>query len=230
MRPLLIALAMSAPCLTGPARAAPSSPCSASVIVQRGDTISSIASRCDVSEATLLASNPSVQSSGDLMVGGALRTRSADGGQRVGMALNSLANNAGNAVSALADRVGSSAQGLLDRNPDLKTRLQGLGDQVGLTDRDSDRSVAVAPRSGPPGSTVTVTATGLAKGQRMTIGAGAPGTAVEAIHDARTSDEGTLSANVRVPDAADPGKQLVFVVIGASNAIEGRSGRFDVTR
>ncbi|MGX9983087.1 LysM peptidoglycan-binding domain-containing protein [Methylobacterium fujisawaense] len=41
------------------------------------DTLSRIASRCDVSEGALLAANPSIDGSGDLQVGATLRLRTA---------------------------------------------------------------------------------------------------------------------------------------------------------
>ena len=70
------AAALLAICLLCPnstwAQSAPS-PCGDAVVVARGDTLSRIAERCDVSEALLLRANPGLSGSDDLRAGQARR-------------------------------------------------------------------------------------------------------------------------------------------------------------
>ena len=226
-----------------PAQAAQQPICGDSVTVRQGDTISQIADRCGISESTLMAANPSIESSGDLRVGAALNTLPNSGRPGVGTSLSNLGASASNLATGLADKVGSSAQELLDRNPDLKHRLQRLGNSVGLT--NPAVRITIAPQSGAPGSTVTVAATGLPADKPVRIGAGPPGAAFEVIRTAQSSANGTVSADVAVPslfDAANapnspagnstgnaPNKSLVFVLVGPDDSIEARSDRFQLT-
>lgn len=176
------------------------------------DTLSRIACRCDVSEGALLAANPSIDGSGDLQVGASLRLRPETGqGQRLGDRLNHFGREANDALGRIAGQVGSSAQDLLDQNPNLKGRLERLGQRFGLGDGGSAPSLTMTPDQGPAGSTVTLSATGLPKDEPLMIGVGAPNTAFQVLRSARTSDKGTLDADVKVPKRQG-GTRLVFVL------------------
>jgi LysM repeat protein len=209
---------------------APVSPCGDSTVVRRGDTLSSIAQRCEVSEGALLGANPGTGGSGDLRVGDTIRVQESEGtAQRVGTRLNSLVREANNAIGQLADRVGSSVQDLLDKNPDLKARLDRLGHQMGLAEGPAPASVSVAPKSGPAGSPVKITASGLRKDSPVAIGAGPPGAAYEILRRERSSAAGTLTTELQVPEWVEPGSDLVFVASDGEHHIEGRSEPFRVT-
>lgn len=195
--------------------------------VQRGDTLSRISERCDVTEAAILSANPQIEGSSDLQVGGTLRLRSeGDTSGRLGETLNTFGSEANNALGRVAGRIGSSVQDLLDKNPDLKSRLEGLGRKVGIGDAKAAPSATVTPQSGAAGATVTVSATGLPPEFAVVIGAGLPGSATEVVQDARTSSTGTLSTNVAVPAWAT-GATLVFT-IRVGDAVKARTGRFQV--
>lgn len=184
------------------------------VQVRPDDTLSQIAGRCDVSEGAILATNPSIDGSADLEAGATLRLRPpASQSQRLGDRLNHFAREADDALGRVAGQVGSSAQDLLDKNPDLKGRLERLGRRIGLSDGGSAPSLSLTPDHGPPGSTVTLAATGLPKERPFKIGVGAPNKAYRVLHEARSSDQGTLDAQVRVPER-DGGTRVVFTLRG----------------
>lgn len=165
--------------LTGDPGFAQEAPCANETAqVQPEDTLSRIANRCDVSEGALLTANPSIDGSFDLQVSTTLRLRPENGqGQRLGDRLNHFGREANEAVGRIAGQVGSSAKDLLDRNPDLKGRLERLGQRFGLGDGADAPSLNLTPDQGPVGSTVTLSATGLPKDEPLTIGVGAPNTA-----------------------------------------------------
>ena len=210
----------------------PAAPCAGgTTLVQRGDTLSVIAARCDVSERVILAANPGVEGSGDLRVGGTVNVRQSDNsGQKISDRLNNFASDANEALGRVAGTVGSSVQDLLDKNPDLKSRLESFGSRIGLSSGEAAASLAVSPQSGAPGSTVTVSATGLPKASPVRIGAGPPGSAYDILQDTRTSPSGTLDVHVQVPEWLSPGSPVVFVVVNAEGAVEARSGRFALAR
>jgi LysM repeat protein len=208
---------------------APSSPCGANLVVRRGDTLSTIAQRCEVSEGALLGANPGIRGSGDLRVGETIRVQESEGpAQRVGTRFNSFVRDANRTVGELADKIGSSVQGLLDRNPDLKSRLDRLGQQMGLTEGPAPAVVSVTPQSGPPGSLVKISASGLPKDSPVAIGAGPPGSAYEILRRERSSASGSLATELQVPKWVDPGSSVVFVVTDGAH-IAGRSEFFRIT-
>jgi LysM repeat protein len=232
MRSRLVATALFALVIGGAAKGAeaPASSCGDSTVVRRGDTLSSIAQRCEVFEGALLGANPGVRGSGDLRVGDTIRVRESEGtAQRVGTRINSLVREANHAIGQLADTAGASVQDLLDRNPYLKARLDRLGRQMGLTEGPAPASVSVAPPSGPAGSPVKIAASGLPKDSPVAIGVGPPGAAYEVLRRERGSAAGTLAAELQVPNWIEPGSALVFVVSDGEHHIEGRSKPFRVT-
>lgn len=208
-----------------------SPPCTGnSVTVQRGDTLSRLADRCDVSESSILAANPDVNGSMDLQVGETIRlSRQSAPDRGRGWTLKNFVNDAHDALGRVADTVGASVQDLLNKNPDLRARLDNLGRKVGLPGGETSPTMAVTPSSGAPGLTVTVSGVGWPKDSSVTIGAGASGSAHEKLQTTRTSSNGTFDAHLQVPSWAAPDDRLVFTAKSGRNA-RARSERFRVTQ
>ncbi len=216
------------------AEPAPRPPCGDTVAVARGDTLSRIAERCDVSEALLLRANPGLSGSEDLRAGQDLRLRydAPDLSARLDRAAGSVgafASRAGNVLNDLAGEVGTSVDDLLTKNPDLHNRLRQLGDRLGLASA-SAATASISPASGPPGTLVTVSALGLPASTSVVVGAGGRRSAYEVLDRACTSDTGTLLATVPVPAWAGETGQLVFVVASPERGLAVRSAPFEVTR
>lgn len=214
------------------AQSAPPLPCGNTVMVARGDTLSRIAERCDVSEAVLLRANPGISGSDDLRAGLELRLwrddpdLSARFDRAVG-SVGAFASRAGNALNDLAGEAGTSVDDLLTRNPDLHSRLRHLGDRLGLADA-SAASASIAPASGPSGTLVTISALGLPADMPVVVGAGARRSAYEVLDRARTSGTGTVLATVPVPAWAAGAGPLVFVVASPERGLAVRSKPFEV--
>jgi LysM repeat protein len=203
---------------TSPAWAQPSSPCGDATQVNRSDTLSGIAARCDTTEAAILRANPAVEGSDDLRVGRELKL-TASTTQPTTERLGSLAREAGSALSGMAQDLTSSVDSLLDKNPDLRQRLGGIGDRIKSTNVDvSKAEILLAPGTGTVGTTVTISAKGLPADTAVVIGGGAPRTAYEVLQQAKTSADGTLQATIRVPDWSTG--QERFAVITASEEAE----------
>lgn len=214
-------------------QAARPSPCGDAVSVTRGDTLSRIAQRCDVSEAVLLAANPGVRDSGDLEVGTPLRLRrdpvlARSQLDQAADRLGAFASRAGEALQGVAGEVGSSVEELLNQNPNLQDRLRQLG-IPGLDATATPTTLAIYPRQGPPGTSVNVSAIGLPANASVVIGGGPPRTAYEVLERARTTADGTLDVAVRVPGWAADAGSFVFVVAGGERRVRVRSDPFAVT-
>lgn len=218
----------------GPGIAQAASPCRTSVTVTRGDTLSRIAGRCDVTERGILNANPAVQGSDDLQAGMDLKlpASSADSTFDAFTAqLRGYATQASDAVESVANQVGSSVQELLDANPDLHQRLGKLGDHLNIPGANAARQeLSIAPQSGAPGSSVTVSAIGLPKNSQILIGAGAPRAASQALDRARTTDAGTLQVTIPVPAWASEMDKVQFVVADSAGRTEARSTAFNIVK
>jgi hypothetical protein len=210
---------------------APAGPCGASVVVERGDTLSRIAERCEVSERAILSHNGRIESSQDLRVGMRVALAAAPGrsGGTVDQ-LRSLAEGAGEALSGAARDIGSSVDDLLEKNPDLRNRLRSFGGSLtGETADVSRATLGIAPERGPTGAPVTLTASGLPADADVVIGGGPPRSAYEILAKGRTGSDGRLTATVQAPDWAADAQRFVFVVAREDGAWIVRSAPYAVT-
>lgn len=231
-RAALVVASLLCPAAAWPQAARPS-PCGDAALVARGDTLSRIAQRCDVSEAALLAANPGVRDSGDLEVGTRLRLQrgTAQANSRLDQAtdrLGAFASRTGEALEGIAGEIGSSVEDLLGKNPNLRDQLRQLG-VPGLSAPATPPTLAIFPQGGPPGTSVTLSAIGLPANAAVVIGGGPRRTAYEVLERARTTGDGTLDAAVRVPGWAAGAGPFVFVVAAGERGIRVRSDPFAVT-
>lgn len=230
-RSCVVALAASLawPIAAGSQTTAPAR-CGPFTTILRDDTLSRIAQRCDVSESVLLGANPRVRDSEDLQVGAALRIKpsasSPAGTDGAAARLDELASRTGKALGGIAGEVGSSVDRLLNRTP----ALQGLSERLGLPGSGAVvPTVAIFPRSGPPGASVTVSAIGLPADAPVIVGGGPRHTAYEVLRRLQTAADGSLDATVTVPDWAAGGEAFVFVVAGIERDLRVRSEPFALT-
>ncbi|WOK19753.1 LysM peptidoglycan-binding domain-containing protein [Rhodopseudomonas sp. BAL398] len=221
-----IAIIAVAASLAGSAVAHAKTPCGDTTKVERGDSLSSIAERCDISEGTLLQANPNIDGSGDLRVGATVNTTTM--ANRTGDRLRSFAHGVSSGISRLASEVGSSVDDLLDKNPDLKQRLSSVGDK--LTGESVTRKIklTMTPQQGPTGANVDLAVSGLPAKAAVVIGAGRPGQSYTVLDHAKASEDGTINAKLAVPTWASAKQDLVFVVAADDGDWTIRSAKFDV--
>ena len=205
--------------------------CGATVTVQRSDTLSSIAERCEVSEAQILRSNPGIESSADLAAGDTLQVGGTSGSAASGVdRLGSAARQAGDALAGIARNFGSTVEEVLQKNPDLHQRLRGLGDRLNLPGVDKTKAqVTISPDTGTRDAVVTVSAVGLPNDTPVKVGCAAPNSAYEVVETARTSATGTLQVNVQASSCPSRGERIVFVVAGPDREWTLRSRPFRTT-
>ena len=221
-----IAIIAVAAGLIGSVAAQAKTSCGDTTPVLRGDTLSSIAERCDISEGNLLQANPNIDGSGDLRVGAEVKTITR--ANRTGDRLRSLAHGVSNGISRLASEVGSSVDDLLDKNPDLKHRLGSVGDKLAGEAATRKMKLTMTPLQGPAGGSVHLSASGLPANAALAIGAGRPGQSYTVLDHAKASADGTVSAKLDVPTWATAKQDLVFVVAADDGDWTIRSAKFDV--
>lgn len=222
-------------CFADPAQAQ----CGRQVQVQDGDTLSSIAKRCDVTETKILDLNPKVEGSRDLRAGMTLElaapsvkdraARAREAGESLLGRLRSYAREAGEAVEGAAESVTSSVEDFVKQNPDLHQRVRKLGQRLNIPGMEkAEAQVSLSIRKGPPGTSVTLSAIGLPPNQRLEIGGGPPDGDYDVLDQARTSQDGTLQVTVQLPAGADPKRDFIFVIAAPALDVAARSATFDV--
>jgi hypothetical protein len=205
--------------------------CGDKIAVMRGDTLSSIADRCDVTERTLIRLNPNVDGSRDLRVGMELQTRdkAGSGASSALGQLGALAGEAADTVSGVARELGSSVKDFMDKNPEVRQRLERFDRQLRGSESNSVQgTLSVSPMQGAVGDALTVTAQGLPPNTPVIIGAGRPQAAYEVIDQARTGSDGTLQTSIWIPDWAMDNR-LAVVVAAQNDEWRIRSKPIDVT-
>ncbi|WP_157944525.1 LysM peptidoglycan-binding domain-containing protein [Mangrovicella endophytica] len=192
--------------------------------MKRGDTLSTIAARCNLSEAAILRANPAIEGSADLQAGQQLRLR-ADGEtlDRLGESVAGAAEKTGNVLSGIAQGINTQVQEALNDNPDVKRHLESFGNRIGLSDREPPKTVSVVPLSDASQSAVTVSASGLPSSRAVAIGAGTPGSAFEIIKRVETTGDGEVRADVELPDWLRTQDKAVFVITDTDGSVIGRS-------
>lgn len=213
--------------------------CGDEVQVGEGETLSGLASRCDVTEARILDLNPGIQGSKDLHAGMTLKLAAPSTGDAAAKTreaaeslfgrLKSYAKEAGQSLEGAAETATQSVEDFIRRNPDLHQRVRKLGQQLNIPGMEKVESqISLSARKGAPGAPVTLSAIGLPPNQRVDIAGGAPGSDYRVIESALTSAEGTLQATVHLPTWADPERDFIFVIASPDIDVAVRSARFDV--
>ena len=89
--------------------------------------------------------------------------------------------------------------------------------------------VTISPATGPPGTAVVVLVTGLPAGADVDLGVGLQDEEYEVVSSARVPSEGLLTANVTIPQSAEPGEHWVVVAMTEDAEVEAVSNPFRVT-
>ncbi|KZY29916.1 hypothetical protein A3731_25745 [Roseovarius sp. HI0049] len=212
------------------------SACGTSYAIEPGDTLYQVSQRCDVGLTRIMELNPNIDAR-DLSVGQSVRlargTR-ADGetgtdyrnGTRRGAETYRVGE--GETLYSIAQAVGVSIIELLNANGDIDPADLRVGEIIDIPTGNPTAAVRISPDSGPPETQVTLRARNLRPDDWVTIGVGRVSSEWRAVDQARANGQGNLSTEVGLPDWADPGDNLIYV-LDTDRGMTLKSGRFDVT-
>jgi hypothetical protein len=120
---------------------------------------------------------------------------------------------AGDILLKIADRCETSVDALMAINPDIEDpSLIYPGQRLAIPRMDSPYNVSIAPDSGPPGTTVTLTASGFPPGARVQYGLGRFRAEYDVYGVREIGDSGTLTATMSIPEGAGVGEEWVGLV------------------
>lgn len=241
IRPLCLATA-GLIVAAGATAAQAQSRCGATYEIEPGDTLYSIAQQCRVTLAHIIDLNPSVDPR-SLSVGADIRLeeRASAGigtgtgtGTTGGVSTSARADartyrvEQGDTLFSIAQALGVSLFELMNENEELDPFRLAVGELLELPVGDQPgASVSIDPNRGTTAETVALSAHNLRPNDWVTIGAGPRASEWSRIREAQVGGDGTLTTRVEVPDWADPGDDLVFVV-DTDRGMTFKSGVFDV--
>lgn len=137
--------------------------------------------------------------------------------REAGEAARDAVRTAGEKIEEAAREAGRDVSDFLVENPELNRDLVDFGKRMGLPGFDEaaptrGAELVVAPSPVIAGGEAQLVAGGLPGGATVTIAAGPSVAEATRLADVATSDRGTLAASVPVPDTAEPGSSLIFVI------------------
>ena len=218
-RALFLLPPLAAASLAIPQGAAAQSPCGSSYRVERGDTLYSIARRCRTSTAEIVRANPFISHPGRIEVGWRLALPGGSGGPDEPVGQETYRVGPGETLYSISARLGLRVADLIAANPGIDPRNIEIGDILYLPGYQPPDAASpdplearISPGSAAPGEAVTIRARGFRPHEPVRIGAGPPRTEFDDVVQARADGRGRIEARVRVPDWADPGRRLEWVV------------------
>lgn len=141
--------------------------------------------------------------------------------------------DAGKKIEDAAKETGRSVRDFLTDNPDLNRDIVDFGKTLGLPGFEeappaSGPGVALSVAEGPPGSEVTLQASGLPGNADIAVSAGPKPADMRPLAKAKTNERGEAFATVKVPPKPEDGDTLVFAIETADGRVRLVSGPFKI--
>jgi lipoprotein-anchoring transpeptidase ErfK/SrfK/LysM repeat protein len=192
--------------------------CGPSVRMAEGDSLSRIARRCGTTVADILRANPEVGTPGAAIPGTVLRMPPPS---LVPLPAASPAQDAaryvvrpGDSLRSIADRLGVEAAVIVSLNPGINIAALRPGETLrvpaGSVAAPRGGAVEIAPRSGPPGTLVRLSASGLPPQSAVRLLAGPGASDLDPFERLRTDAAGRVTATALVPEWAVDARRLLF--------------------
>lgn len=211
----LLVLGLSAYAAPGQAQ----SRCGPTYEIAPGDTLYQVTQQCRVSLSRIYELN-NIGNPRDIEVGTVLRLEAQSGGNggtedddHEGAAGDGTYRvEQGDTAYSIAQTFGVSLMSLLAQNEDLDPLQMAVGEVLDIPGEDRNAAFNIEPLAGPPGEDVTVRARGLPPGDYVTIGAGRTASEWREIINVHIAADGEVRTEVEVPQWAEPGDILTFVI------------------
>lgn len=215
------------------------SQCAQSYEIQPGDTLYQVAQQCRVTLSRIMDLNPSIDPR-SISVGTEVRlearsdgtddaaNRPAGDGSTAGGPEQGYRVEQGDTLFSIAQALGVSLFELINANEDVNPFSLAVGELLDVPEADRPgASVSIDPKRGTTDETIALSAQNLRPNDWVTIGVGPQASEWSRVREVQVDDDGSLTARVDVPDWADPGDDLIFVV-DTDRGMTFKSSVFDV--
>lgn len=137
---------------------------------------------------------------------------------------------AGDTLTRIAIRCDTTVDALLHANPEVTDpRTLQIGHELTIPAEAGEPSASLAPASGPPETSVNLTASGFPANIHVIIGVGREHSEWDATKLEQTDSNGELVTTAAIPDFADFDERWVFVVTTPNGRFEAVTNAFQVT-
>jgi LysM repeat protein len=208
------------------------SPCGLTYTVRSGDTLSKIASACNVSLSSLLSANPTIQNPNLIHPGQQLAISgspapSVAAAAAVPTAVPALLAQLATATPTLAAAAGAAA-GAAETGAQQDPLVELAAPPSGSATLSPLKSIfnALEPTGLKPGGSVTISMRNLPPSTEVQIAIGKVGTPPTTVDQRTTGADGRLTVTVAIPLKAKPGELWLVTVTSAQPKIKVTSPSF----
>ncbi len=214
--------------LTGSALAQEAEQCGERYVVQEGDRLHTIARRCDVAVAQIVERNPGLGDPPDIAPGTELDLGTPAPATDDASRMETYTVQVGDSLHSIARELGLSLVEMMAANPNLDPAALSIGEALAVPGDRPAATVSLIPKSGAPGEMIALRVRQLRPNDWVTIGAGPQASDWQPLHEVQVGEDGELSTQIAVPDWAERG-QHVFFVVDTDRGLIFKSAPFAVT-
>ena len=206
----------------------PEPPCGERYVVEEGDTLHAIARRCDVALAEIMQRNPGLGEPPEIARGTELDLGAPATETDAASRMETYTVQVGDTLHSIARDLGLSLVELMAANPEVDPAALSIGEELAVPGDRPAATVELIPETGVPGEMIALRVGQLRPNDWVTVGAGPQASEWQPIREAQVGEDGELSTQVAVPDWAEKGQRIVFVV-DTDRGLTFKSAPFAVT-
>ena len=203
-------------------------PCGERYVVQEGDRLHGISRRCDVALAEIVERNPGLGDPPEIAPGTELDLGAPAPATDAASRMETYTVEVGDTLHSIARDLHLSLVELMAANPDVDPAALSIGEELVVPGDRPAATVSLIPESGAPGETIALRVGQLRPNDWVTVGAGPHASEWQPLREVRVGEDGELSTQVAVPDWAERGQRVVFVV-DTDRGMTFKSAPFTVT-
>ena len=205
-------------------------PCGEIVTVMPGDTLWSIAQRCNTTVQAIVQENPEITNPDRISVGMRLRMPiDVDRPDPDPDTMTYLVRPP-DTLEAIAERFGVTVEEMLEANPEIDDPEDiEAGQELVIPPTGLHPVVDIEPTAGPPGTEIQVSASDFPTDIPLTIGLGRWGSEPTVSHEVTADDDGNVNTTITLPEEAMANEEWVVLVQTVDlPRVEALSERFNV--
>jgi LysM repeat protein len=205
-------------------------PCGEIVTVTLGDTLWSIAQRCNTTVQAIVQENPEITNPDRISVGMRLRMPIDIDRPDPDPDTMTYLVRPPDTLAAIAERFGVTVEEMLEANPEIDDPEDiEAGQELVIPPTGLHPQVEIEPTAGPPGTEIQVLASDYPTDIPLTVGLGRWASEPTVSHEVTADDEGNVNTTITLPDEATSGEEWVVLVQTVDlPRVEALSERFNV--
>jgi LysM repeat protein len=188
-------------------------PCGEIVTVTLGDTLWSIAQRCNTTVQAIVQENPEITNPDRISVGMQLRMPIEVDRPDPDPDTMTYLVRPPDTLAAIAERFGVTVEEMLEANPEIDDPEDiEAGQELVIPPTGLHPEVEIEPTAGPPGTEIQVLARDFPAEMALTVGLGRWRSEFTVSHEVMSDAQGNASSAITLPEDATAGDEWVVVM------------------